>query len=66
MKKKLTRCLAPASASLLVLLSEFAAGAADKVVIGDIDDMTGVYADVKGPRAVEGINGTTTSSSGPC
>ena len=29
--------------------------AADKVVIGDIDDMSGVYADVIGPRGVEAI-----------
>ena len=29
--------------------------AADKVVIGDIDDMSGVYADVIGPKGVEGI-----------
>ena len=26
-----------------------------KLVIGDIDDMSGPYADVNGPRAVEGI-----------
>jgi branched-chain amino acid transport system substrate-binding protein len=32
-----------------------AAEAADKVVIGDIDDMSGVYADVIGPKGVEGI-----------
>ena len=31
------------------------ATAADKVVIGDIDDMSGVYADVIGPKAVEAI-----------
>ena len=29
--------------------------ASDKVVIGDIDDMSGVYADVIGPKAVEAI-----------
>ncbi len=32
-----------------------AANAADKVVIGDIDDMSGVYADVIGPKGAEGI-----------
>jgi len=32
-----------------------AARAADKVVIGDIDDMSGVYADVIGPKGVEAI-----------
>ena len=43
------------SAALLAVLSPLAARAADKVVIGDIDDMSGPYADVNGPRAVEGI-----------
>jgi branched-chain amino acid transport system substrate-binding protein len=47
--------LAPVSAALLISLSPFSAEAADKVVIGDIDDMSGVYADVNGPRAVEAI-----------
>src|SRR5258707_5086300 len=47
--------LATVSAALLLSLSPLAAQAADKVVIGDIDDMSGVYADVNGPRAVEGI-----------
>ncbi len=50
-----TRWLASVSAALFVLISPFAAQAADKVVIGDIDDMSGLYADVNGPRAVEGI-----------
>ena len=36
-------------------LAASAAGAAEKVVIGDIDDMSGVYADVIGPKAVEAI-----------
>src|SRR5208283_4288831 len=49
-----TRSLASVFAALLAL-SPLAARAADKVVIGDIDDMSGVYADVNGPRAVEGI-----------
>ena len=39
----------------LISLAPIAARAADKVVIGDIDDLSGVYADVNGPRAVEGI-----------
>jgi branched-chain amino acid transport system substrate-binding protein len=50
-----TKWLAPVSAALLISLSPFAAEAAGKVVIGDIDDMSGPYADVNGPRAVEGI-----------
>ena len=47
-----------ATASLAVLalsLSAPARAASDKVVIGDIDDMSGVYADVIGPKAVEAI-----------
>ena len=37
-----------------VFLSVSAADAeADKVVIGDIDDMSGVYADIIGPGGVE-------------
>jgi branched-chain amino acid transport system substrate-binding protein len=47
--------IALASAALLLALAPLAARAADKVVIGDIDDMSGPYADVNGPRAVEGI-----------
>ena len=50
-----SKSLAAVSAALLISLAAFAARAADKVVIGDIDDMSGVYADVNGPRAVEGI-----------
>jgi len=50
-----TKWLATVSASLIVSLSPLAARAADKVVIGDIDDLSGVYADVNGPRAVKGI-----------
>ena len=50
-----SKTLATVSAALLISLAPFAARAADKVVIGDIDDMSGVYADVNGPRAVEGI-----------
>src|ERR1700761_6492179 len=49
------KTLATASAALLISLAPFVARAAEKVVIGDIDDMSGLYADVNGPRAVEGI-----------
>jgi branched-chain amino acid transport system substrate-binding protein len=44
-----------AGASLASMLAFAAAAATDKVVIGDIDDMSGVYADVIGPKAVEAI-----------
>jgi branched-chain amino acid transport system substrate-binding protein len=47
--------LTPISTALLISLSTIAVRAADKVVIGDIDDMSGLYADVNGPRAVEGV-----------
>ena len=44
------------STALLASLWSFAALAgADKVVIGDIDDMTGLYADINGAGAVEAI-----------
>src|ERR1700733_10782436 len=46
---------ATVSVALLSLFGPVVAQAADKVVIGDIDDMSGLYADVNGPRAVEGI-----------
>jgi branched-chain amino acid transport system substrate-binding protein len=38
----------------LIALSAYAAG--DQVVIGDIDDMSGVYADVAGQGAIEAAN----------
>jgi len=41
--------------SLAAGMSAMAAFAADKVVIGDIDDMSGPYADVLGPSGVEAI-----------
>jgi branched-chain amino acid transport system substrate-binding protein len=44
-----------ATAWLAALASLPARAASDKVVIGDIDDMSGVYADVIGPKAVEAI-----------
>jgi branched-chain amino acid transport system substrate-binding protein len=48
--------LATATAAWVAALASFPAEAAsDKVVIGDIDDMSGVYADVIGPKAVESI-----------
>ena len=51
-----SKWLASASAALLVSLAPVMAQAAtDKVVIGDIDDMSGPYADVIGPKAVEAI-----------
>ena len=33
-----------------------AVAAADQVVIGDIDDMSGVYADALGPAGLDAIN----------
>ncbi|MDE3176856.1 MAG: ABC transporter substrate-binding protein [Pseudomonadota bacterium] len=48
--------LATASAALLAALATGPAEAAsDKVIIGDIDDMSGLYADVIGPKAIEAI-----------
>ncbi|HXT05928.1 MAG TPA: ABC transporter substrate-binding protein [Roseiarcus sp.] len=44
-----------ATAWAAALASVPAQAATDKVVIGDIDDMSGVYADVIGPKAVEAI-----------
>jgi branched-chain amino acid transport system substrate-binding protein len=53
---KLGKSLALLSGALIASLAPFAAQAADdKVVIGDIDDLSGVYADVVGPRAIESI-----------
>ena len=44
------------STALVASLAPFSSQAApDKIVIGDIDDMSGIYADVVGPRAVESI-----------
>ncbi len=51
------KSLGTASAAMLASLAAFSAHADPaKVVIGDIDDMSGVYADVIGPKAVEAIN----------
>ena len=53
---KLRHWLIPISGALLASLWSIAAHAdADKVVIGDIDDMSGLYADINGPGAVEAI-----------
>jgi branched-chain amino acid transport system substrate-binding protein len=43
-------------AAILVAAGPYAAQAADAVVIGDIDDMSGVYADVEGAAGVDVIN----------
>ena len=52
------RMLAIATAAALALTagSRPAAAAGDQVVIGDLDDMSGVYADVLGAGGVEAIN----------
>jgi hypothetical protein len=51
---KMRKSLLPVSAALLASLSWFPAFAdAGKVVIGDIDDMSGLYADIGSPGAVE-------------
>jgi branched-chain amino acid transport system substrate-binding protein len=50
------KLLGAVSGALVASLFSFAAHAdAGKVVIGDIDDMSGLYADVIGPKAVEAI-----------
>jgi branched-chain amino acid transport system substrate-binding protein len=48
--------LIAALASILGVLTTQAAAAADPVVIGDIDDLSGVYADAQGQGGVEAIN----------
>jgi branched-chain amino acid transport system substrate-binding protein len=53
---KTRKLLLRVSVALLASLSWFPALAdAGKVVIGDIDDMSGIYADINGPGAVEAI-----------
>ena len=44
------------TAALLAVALPYTACAADQVVIGDIDDMSGVYADVEGAGGVEAMN----------
>jgi branched-chain amino acid transport system substrate-binding protein len=53
--KALKRTLMLAGALCASLAASAASAAADKVVIGDIDDMSGPYADVIGPHGVEAI-----------
>jgi len=52
----LSRWTIALGAATVVAASPHAAQAADAVVIGDIDDMSGVYADVEGAGGVEAIN----------
>ena len=53
---KMRKSLLPVSAAFLVLLSWFPAFAdPGKVVIGLIEDMSGLYADINGPGGVEAI-----------
>ncbi len=52
--KKPSALLACASA-VAALLSPLAANAGNEVVIGDIDDMSGLYADVIGPGGIEAV-----------
>ena len=53
---RLSRWTIALGAATLVTASPQALRAADTVVIGDIDDMSGVYADVEGAGGVEAIN----------
>jgi branched-chain amino acid transport system substrate-binding protein len=56
MEMKSLKAMFMLAAGLGALLSSLAAqAAADKVVIGDIDDMSGPYADIIGPAGVEMI-----------
>ena len=43
-------------ALLSLYASAQAAAAADQIVIGDIDDLSGVYADVSGQGGIEAVN----------
>ena len=52
----LSRWTIALGAATLAAASPHAARAADSVVIGDIDDMSGVYADVEGAAGAEVIN----------
>jgi len=53
---RLSRWTSALCAATFAAGSPYAAYAADSVVIGDIDDMSGVYADVEGAGGVEAIN----------
>ena len=53
------------SGALVASMWSFAADAGpNKVVIGDIDDMSGLYADVQGPKAAEAIRMAIADSGG--
>jgi len=52
---KMPKSLLPVSAALLALLSFPAFADPGKVVIGLIEDMFGLYADINGPGGVEAI-----------
>ena len=52
----LAMAMAMAAALATAAVSRAALAAADQIVIGDIDDMSGVYADVLGAGGVEAIN----------
>jgi branched-chain amino acid transport system substrate-binding protein len=52
---KMRKLLLPISAALLAFCWFPAFADADKVVIGDIDDMSGLYADIGGPGAIQAI-----------
>jgi branched-chain amino acid transport system substrate-binding protein len=53
---RLSRWTSALCATACTAGSPYAAHAADSVVIGDLDDMSGVYADVEGAGGVEAIN----------
>jgi branched-chain amino acid transport system substrate-binding protein len=53
---RLSRWTVALAVATLTTVNPDAAQAADAVVIGDIDDMSGVYADVEGAAGVEAIN----------
>ena len=53
---RLSRWTIVLGAATFVAAGWQAVRAADAVVIGDIDDMSGVYADVEGAGGVEAIN----------
>ena len=53
---RLSRWTSALCAAACTAGSPYAAHAADSVVIGDLDDMSGVYADVEGAGGVEAIN----------
>src|SRR5215469_12126152 len=53
---RLSRWIMALCAAAGAAVSPCAALAADSVVIGDIDDMSGVYADVEGAAGVEALN----------